>query len=233
MKRLNKISGGKVLDVATGRGEFIRVLKDVLMDHREFIGIDNSDRSVAFATNAFAAEPVSIEKMDATAMSWSEGSFDTVAISNSLHHMDKLDAVLSEMGRVLRTGGHFLVSEMVCDADQSPAQMTHVLLHHWWGRIDTCLGTTHRPTYTRAQLDEIMRAVPLRSLESYTFSYPMENPHDPEFVDRLMQMMDPYVERISEHVDFQSLKAEGETLKQRLQDTGYASAQSMFFIGKK
>jgi len=230
-KRLGSISGGKVLDVATGRGEFINVLMNVLMKYREFIGIDNSDRSVAFASDAFATEPVRIEKMDATAMTFPNDTFDTVAISNSLHHMDRLEMVISEMMRVLRPGGHFIVREMICDDDQTPAQLTHVLLHHWWGKVDTCLGITHKPTFTRGELETMMRTLPLSTMETFE-----ENDEDligPEHIDQLVQMMDPYVERIRGHQCFEALRQEGEGLKCRLREVGFASSQSVVFIGIK
>ena len=219
--------------MATGRGEFIQVLIRTLMNYREFVGIDTSDRSVAFASQAFATEPVRIEQMDATSMTFDDESFDTVAISNSLHHMNQLDDVLSEMCRVLRTGGNFLVREMICDSDQSPEQLTHVLLHHWWGKVDTCLGITHRPTYTRAQLDALLRQPALQGRETIEFTFPVEDPRDPEIVERLVQMMDPYVERIREHEDYEQLRIEGESLKIRLREVGYAPARTVFFFGTK
>ena len=44
--RLKEIAGGKVLDVATGTGQFIQLLMQALKDYDEFLGIDVHDRSL-------------------------------------------------------------------------------------------------------------------------------------------------------------------------------------------
>jgi ubiquinone/menaquinone biosynthesis C-methylase UbiE len=42
---------------------------------------------------------------DAARLPFPDGSFDTVISNHSLEHMDALDPVLHEIGRVVRRGG--------------------------------------------------------------------------------------------------------------------------------
>ncbi len=232
-EKMRTMSGGKVLDVATGGGEFIRVLMRLLQDCTKFVGIDSSDRQFEAAAKAFGEEPVSFETMDASNLTYDDESFDTVAISNSLHHLPDRDRVLAEMMRVLRPDGNFIVREMVCDLDPTPSQQNHIDLHHWWAKIDMIRGIHHTETYTRDLLDEIINALPLRNVESYPFTFPVEDPHQPEMIEHLLSMIDPYVERIREHPDYPSLKEQGEQLKSRLSEHGYAPATMIFYIGTK
>jgi ubiquinone/menaquinone biosynthesis C-methylase UbiE len=144
---LNTIQGGKILDVATGRGGFIPFLLENIQKIEEIIAIDNNARGeVAF--QAFKDQPVHFQVMDAANLDFEAETFDTVCIANSLHHMADLPAVLAEMLRVLKTGGTFLVYEMYRDGQQE-TQLTHVHLHHWWAAIDTGMGIPHNETYTR------------------------------------------------------------------------------------
>lgn len=156
IKKLGLISGGKILDVASGRGEFIGILMQVLKDYEKFIGIDFSDKTVKFSQKHFKDKPVEIIKMNAENMSFADASFDVVGIQNSLHHMLKLDKVLNEMKRVLKPGGYFLICEMHCEEGQTPAQQNHIKIHHWCAEIDTILSIPHKKTFKREQIKKIV-----------------------------------------------------------------------------
>ena len=132
---IGHISGGKVLDVATGNGGFIHFLLDGLQDYEEIIGIDTKEGLESSFEEQFAEKPVRYQKMDAARMEFTDESFDTVCISNSLHHMPDLNSTLREMLRVLKLGGQLIIHEMYSDG-QTETQMTHVGLHHWWAAID-------------------------------------------------------------------------------------------------
>ena len=128
---LSTISGGNILDVATGSGGFITFLSDNLEDFTEITGIDCNERTIEAARKVHSQHNIHFLLMDATHLDFPEGHFDTVCIANSLHHMADLPTVLSEMLRVCKPGGNFIISEMYRDG-QSETQLTHVLLHHWW-----------------------------------------------------------------------------------------------------
>jgi SAM-dependent methyltransferase len=84
---LGDISGGRVLDVATGTGGFVRFLLDGLRDHAEIVGIDtNAERAAAFSAAYGDTPDIRFEQMDAHHLGFLDHSFDTVCISNSLHH---------------------------------------------------------------------------------------------------------------------------------------------------
>jgi len=233
LKKLGSIFGDKILDVACGRGEFIGILMQVLKDYEKFVGIDFSDKIVKFAQEHFKDKPVEIIKMDAENMSFADDSFDVVGIQNSLHHMLKLDKVLYEMKRVLKPKGNFLICEMHCEDGQTQAQQNHIKIHHWCAEIDTILNIPHKKTFQREQIKEIAENLGLTNMQSFEYSFPMENPKDEEFIERLVKTITSYVERIKEHKDYEGLKAEGEKLKKSLKTFGYAPAATLFFIGKK
>ncbi len=144
---LRGINGGRVLDVATGAGGFVSFLIEGLPDFVEITGIDVADDGRTAFEEAFADHPdVQFEVMDARALTYSAASFDTVAISDSLHHFEDPTVVLREMLRVLRPAGHLIVAEMYRDG-QTAAQTTHVELHHWAAAINQTEGIVHRQTY--------------------------------------------------------------------------------------
>jgi ubiquinone/menaquinone biosynthesis C-methylase UbiE len=227
---LGDISGGRVLDVATGTGGFVRFLLDGLRDHAEIVGIDvNGERAAAFAAAVGDRPDVRFEQMDAHHLVFPDGSFDTVCVSNSLHHFADPAPVLAEMLRVLRPGGLLVVNEMYRDG-QSETQTTHVLLHHWWAAVNRIRGEVHRETYERARIVEIIEALGLADLRLLDLADPDEHPHDPETVAELEAAIDRYVGLAEGHPE---LQARGEALRTRLREVGVRGATQLVAIGRR
>ncbi len=136
---LGDIAGGRVLDVATQEGGFVRILAESLKSYTEIVGIDISEQAIETAQSTFDQENIQFIQMDAEQMDLEDESFDTVSISASLHHLANIPSVLTEMKRVLRLGGRFIIAEMHREG-QTEAQLTVVYLHHWVAEVDSALG---------------------------------------------------------------------------------------------
>jgi ubiquinone/menaquinone biosynthesis C-methylase UbiE len=230
---LKNLPAGRVLDVATGNGNFIHFLIEHLGSFDEIIGIDTSEKVGAAFAEAFKDQPkVRFETMDAAKLNLPDASFDIVCISNSLHHMPDHEPVLSEMKRVLKPGGHCLVAEMYRD-NQTETQMTHVLMHHWWGAIDTAKGIVHNETYTRQQLLDIVSGLGLQELAVRDLSDLTEDPKAPETVQYLTNIVDQYLQRLEGLPGEADLRLRGLELRQRVEEIGFHSATSLLVIGKK
>jgi len=226
---LGEIDGGRVLDVATGGGSFVAFLLEGLRSHDEIVGIDASaERESAFA-GAFAGRPaVRFESMDAHALAFADGSFDTACISNSLHHFEDPVPVLAEMLRVTRPGGHVIVNEMYRDG-QSASQLTHVLLHHWWAEVGRAMGEVHRETYERAAIVDIVAGLGLADLRLYDLEDPAEDPHDPATIAELEAAIDRHLTQADGHPD---LQRRGEELRARLHEVGATGATQLVAVGR-
>jgi SAM-dependent methyltransferase len=227
---LGDLSGGRVLDVASGAGSFVQFLLDGLRDHGEIVGIDsNPERSAAFAEAFGDRDDVRLVEMDAHHLAFPDASFDTVCISNSLHHFADPAPVLAEMLRVLRPGGHLVVNEMYRDG-QSETQETHVLLHHWWAAVGRQRGDVHRETYRRAEIVEIVEGLGLADLRLADLADPDEDPHDPETVAELESAIDRYVALAEDQPELQQ---RGEDLRTRLREVGARSATQLVAVGRR
>jgi len=226
---IGQIAAGRVLDVATGGGGFIHFLLEGLQDYTEIIGVDNNDRAAASFAEAFKENPkVHFQQMDAHQLDFDDSSFDLVCISNSLHHLDP-GPVLSEMKRVLRPGGHLLVSEMFRD-NQTETQQTHILLHHWWAAVDMVNGVVHRETYTRQELLDLVASLELTHVSTFDLCDLSENPRDPAILEELNPVFERYIQRAEGHPD---LQARGAELRQRVEEVGFHSATTLAVIGRK
>lgn len=227
---LGRLHGGRVLDVATGSGNFIRFLQEGLADYVEIIGIDINERaSVAFAETFKDQPSIRFERVDALNITYPDASFDTVCISNSLHHFDDPFRVLRQMRRVLKSGGAFIIAEMYCD-EQKPTQQSHVLLHHWWAAVDRANGVVHHETYRRDELIQMMGGQGLADVALTDLRDLDGDPHAPAIANELAPVFERYTRLAEGHPQ---LQARGAELYQRVKEIGFHSATTLLMIGKK
>jgi ubiquinone/menaquinone biosynthesis C-methylase UbiE len=247
-KRLRGISGGRILDVATGSGDFINTLMKMLKDYDSFIGIDTSVKDLESAKKRFEGKPVEFLEMNAKHLKFEDNSFDTVCTGYSLHHFENVGRVLAEAKRVLKHDGYFLVQEEFSAGEQSEAQRTDILRHHWDSEIDSLLGIFHRKTFTEQKIKDIMNSLQLTKLQTYVSTYAVrclicdkkfdcigEGKGDVT-IDQFTRKIDDNLRRLDKQVDLQvlqRLRKKGEKLKERMREYGVASASNLFCIGRK
>jgi SAM-dependent methyltransferase len=224
LKSINVISA---LDVATGRGDYLDFLVDHLSSSESFVGVDMKE-SGEWCSEHFTDPRVSFRQMDAAALDFEDEAFGLVAMSNSLHHMQKPEQVLAEMMRVLKPGGFFLFHEMVTDR-LTPSQLTHSNLHQWWAKIDTLNGIPHRSPYTWVELEGFLRGLDIRDWQFEEERDLSEDPLDPETIVSL----DDIIGRYQANTTDAALKSEGDALRKRAHTIGFHSATALVALGKK
>jgi SAM-dependent methyltransferase len=226
---LADIDGGRVLDIATGRGGYVHELVDGLASYDEIVGIDSQASLAEDFERAFADHhDVRFEARDALDPGFADGSFDLASVSASLHHFADPAPVLARMRRLVRPGGRIVVSEMYRDGQTEP-QLTHVLLHHWWAAVDATRGIVHRETYRRADLVAIVDRLDLDGLELADVADLGDDPLDPETIATL----DGAIERYQAHTAaYPELRRRGEELRRRLHAVGAQGATMLVAIGR-
>ncbi|MDD2228619.1 MAG: class I SAM-dependent methyltransferase [Candidatus Cloacimonetes bacterium] len=226
---LSQVDGGLVLDAATGRGDFIHTLKQNLKSYTQIIGIDASERSVDYAEKVFPENDVEIYRMNLEDIEFEDSYFDTVTISNSLHHIEHIDKVTKELLRVLKPNGLLLITEMYSDGEQSPAQITHILMHHWQASVDRLSGVYHQNTYTREELREFANQLSLKNLDIIDFYVPVDNPS--KNCETLVRNCKDTLKRLETMPDSEQLIIVGNTMLTRISEFGCASASRLLITG--
>lgn len=236
--KLGQISGGKILDVGTGDGSFIPVFTETFKEYTEIIGIDNSEKAINTAEKTFKNDNIKFIKMDAEKMDFRDNSFDTVCISNTLHHLPNMNQVLKEMVRVLKPGGLFIIGEMFCD-NQSEKQLSHVYIHHFCGEIDTLLGNYHAKTYKRQEIIDIAKKVGISIEDTFEYNTVEEQEADTneeeekEILDSCFNSMDKYVEKIKDLPQYNDMKIRISELRGKLYNVGFLGATELVVLGRK
>lgn len=214
---------GDYLDVACGEGEFTERLLEAAAGYRSALGIDPDEESLAIARSLFEGHfgNVFFEAGDAHHLEIEDGRFDTVSISNALHHVRRPEIVLKELRRVLRRGGILVVNEMIRDG-LAPDEENARDLHHLKARIDRLKGIVHRETYTADELRAVLKlddpAAGTR-VELEVTEYP--DPDDPETVEGRLEFLEAYAELAEGTDDYAEVRKAALRLKHRIATTGF------------
>jgi len=250
-KKLGSVSGGKVLDVATAGGGFIYTIMKTLRSYDSFVGIDycasdESKKDMESAKKRFEGKPVQFFQMNAENLQFEDASFDTVCMSYSLHHLGKIDKVLIEMKRVLKSGGNFILQECYCDGDQTEAQKVDERKHEWEAKIDSLLAITHNKTLTKPRIMDIANSLKLNELEIFDSTHPVDclfcerkhecgDPKNQAAFHKSIKDIDNGIKRIEDYPDLETrihLREEGERIKEAIAKSGSSPASCLFIIGK-
>ena len=118
VEALGKYAPKRVLDIATGTGDFA-ILLGKMLKPKQIIGADISEgmmevarRKVATLANELQGTEISFQKEDCLRLTFPADSFDAVTVAYGVRNFQDLDAGLSEMYRVLKPGGHLLIVEL-------------------------------------------------------------------------------------------------------------------------
>jgi ubiquinone/menaquinone biosynthesis C-methylase UbiE len=170
--------------------------------------------------------------MDAEQMALKDEYFDTVSISASLHHLANIPPVLTEMKRVLRPGGRFIIAEMHRDG-RTEAQLTVVYLHHWVAEIDSALGSVHNNTLARREFVDYTASLGLCHVEFYDSSDMDSDPMNETRIEQLKNLIDRSIQRAEGVSNYRELERRGEELRQRLYEVGAQKEPVLIVIGEK
>jgi len=232
-KKLSHLDAGKVLDAATGRGDFINVIRQNFKSYDQIIGVDSSDVSIKQAQKSFPENDIELYKMNLEKISFADGYFDTVCISNSLHHLKNIDKVFGELLRVLKKGGLLLMVEMYKDGKQNQAQQTHIIMHHWFARIDTINSVYHRDTFDRQELIDMTKDLPLKTISIEDYYVPIDNPTDPKVIGPMIKNVLEWQKKCEGIPEAESICSEGPVIIERIKKYGCVSAIRLFITGYK
>jgi len=231
-KLLKEIDGGNVLDVGCGSGQFTGTLASSLQSFQTITGVDVDEDSLKEARNNFPGKSFRFIRSGSQNLPFQDENFDMVVISNALHHVEDPEASLAEMKRVLKSGGHFLVNELLRD-ELTNAQESHMLHHHLRQEIDNILGISHNQTYHRNDLIRLVNDLELYDRVIVEFSPDDSMARDPENILEFTRKLDNWIRVLDGQPEKSSFRERGEVLKKRIKEFGICRPPQMLILGKK
>jgi demethylmenaquinone methyltransferase/2-methoxy-6-polyprenyl-1,4-benzoquinol methylase len=115
INRLRRFTPKRILDVATGTGDFA-ILACRKLSPDTLIGTDISEGMMSVGREkvkeAGLSDKISFVRDDCTSLSFADEEFDAVTVAFGIRNFADLDKGLAEMCRVLRSGGHLVILEL-------------------------------------------------------------------------------------------------------------------------
>lgn len=142
-------SGGRTLEIGSGRGRMLRELRRLGCDVR---GVEIDEAMLAEARRLHGELP--IERVTGTELPFPEAAFDVVFSLDVFEHIPDSDAHLREVRRVLKPGGRYLL--------QTPNKWTNTMFETLRWRSFTAWRQDHCSLHSYGGLR--------RRLESHGFS---------------------------------------------------------------
>ena len=118
----------KILDIATGTGDFAILAAEKLKAHVTATDISNGMMQIGRKKVAERNldEYVTFERQDCTALSYPNDSYDAVIAAFGIRNFQDLDQGLKEMYRVLKPGGAFCVLELTTPVSTPMKQLFRI-----------------------------------------------------------------------------------------------------------
>lgn len=113
IKYLKDLQPKKILDIATGTGDF--AIESLSLNPEEVIGIDISEGMLNVGREKMKKKGldniITMESGDSENLRFSDNNFDAAIVAFGVRNFENLEKGLSEMNRVLRPGGKAVILE--------------------------------------------------------------------------------------------------------------------------
>jgi len=128
--------GDHHLEVACGTGTLLKLMLRWRnwkgMKPARVVGVDYSESMLAGARRRFAGESnVELLHADAANLPFSDGSFDTANMANSIHCFPDVDGALQQAFRVLRPGGTLAANVLLYPDGFAPLKAIADRINRW------------------------------------------------------------------------------------------------------
>ena len=115
IQKLQPFAPQCMLDIATGTGDFA-ILAAKMLRPQQLWAVDISEGMMKIGAEKVASEGlgniIQFKKEDCTQLTFPDNHFDAVTAAFGIRNFQDLDKGLSEMCRVLKTGGHLCIIEL-------------------------------------------------------------------------------------------------------------------------
>lgn len=133
LEMLESDQPGKILDVATGTGDFAILANEILHPER-IVGIDISEGMLRIGKEKIARAGltgrIELKEGDSEAISFEENSFDAVTVAYGVRNFENLEQGLLEIKRVLKQGAKLIVVEATNPSTPGIRQLFHFYMNY-------------------------------------------------------------------------------------------------------
>jgi len=232
-KYLEQYEHPRILDIGSGKGDFIQLVDSVYQDYQEIIGIDIVDYILEMDEKAFSQNPkIKWMEKDVLDTVFSKESFDVISLSNTMHHMEDIQSLFDKMISLLKPGGILVIVEMFTTKDLTDKEVSHQILHSFSAKILKEMHIVHsQVSDKKCVLEAIGKYASLPITEEWVLD---TLPYETELtVDYLSGLIDRLVESVKDSVNYDAYVKEANDIKGYLKVHGLSLQKQVCVVLKK
>jgi arsenite methyltransferase len=134
MEALAPRSGERIIDIGSGPGLMAAELADAVGEHGKVCGVDSSQDMITLSSARANRPWLDFRVADATTLPYPDQSFDAAVCIQVLEYVKNIEHALSELYRVLRSGGRAVIVDTDWDSivwHASDASLMDRVLRAW------------------------------------------------------------------------------------------------------
>lgn len=218
----------RILDVGTGRADFITLISNIFDDYKEIIGTDISENLIKYNNDKFKDNPrVSFLEDNILETRLEKNSFDIIILSNTLHHLLDIEKTILSMFELLNNEGIIIINEMIAD-NLNSHQKSHKLLHHFAAKVDRERNITHFETFSKDEIIAILKGFSFLKIKEYwqlNFENNVENNHEmfQNLLNRLLSL-------VESSKNYNSFVQEAEVISNYIKENNFQSATELLVV---
>lgn len=230
--KLSKIVLGDYLEFGCGSGIFLDFVLKNAHAHKSITAVDINESVIEEAKTLLNNENIVFLNYSTLPLPFKNNHFDTITVSNALHHIKDKENVFKELTRIIKKDGNIIITEIISN-NLSEEEKTHYYHHKLRVKIDSINNIFHEPAYTEDEIIHIIEKNNLKIKEKCVVKEFKPNTKVPEEIEFMNNFIDELISKIDIVSLIDELKSEGEIVKDRLLKYGIKrSPQVYLVIGK-
>lgn len=154
-KQIQRLNLGNYLEFGCGNGGFLKYVLEMNDTFKSVTAVDINPITIEQAKEALIGQTISFIVQEALPLHLNDHQFDTITLSNTLHHLKDKPGVLAELKRLIKPGGKLVLTEMTSN-DLDQAEQVYCRFHALRAKIDRLYGIYHETTLTASQIKELV-----------------------------------------------------------------------------
>lgn len=226
-RHISKHSLGHYLEFGCGEGGFLQYVLDLNSTAESITAIDINAQVVAQARKLLTEYPIHFKVETDLPLSIESDLFDTITMTNTLHHLEHKAKVLTELQRVLKSTGQIIITEMISN-DLSPAEQSYCRFHALRAEIDVLGGQYHDKTYTSEQILALLVNSGLKVRETEILRCTKSPDLEPSEREEVFDAIDDLIESQRQRPEYPTIKSTAETIKAQILSHGMIKPRQIF-----
>ena len=228
-RHIQELKLGDYLEFGCGDGGFLKHVLEQNESFKSVTAVDINLESVKQARTTLEAFNIHFLVQENLPLGLEANQFDTITLSNTLHHLRDKTAVLSELKRLIKRDGQIIITEMISN-DLTEAEQTYCRFHALRAEVDRLHGVFHETTYTSNEILDMVSKADLRIGSNEILLNSKEAAPDKIEVAEMEAIIDDLIKAESKRPEFPALKETAVSIKAHLHQHGIKRPRQLYLV---